>query len=567
MSQKRDHILIFFFCWLLIVPSGLYFAWANFSPQSFDWFRIILYTFMALLTSSFIVKFNGKPISLTMWVTMAVFLEYGLFVEIIISQLALFATLTVQKSSLPFVKRYFINSSMVMITSAVAAFGFYFVGGDIGTNHFGIALVSLAVYRLFYTVANLSILKIYFMYSRSSSVFTFRDIAFEYGSVVLLLPISLTLYFLLEAIGESAFALIGIPYLVTVTIIRQYSKSERVNSDLKRAGEIGNELAGISSVQQVRDQFIQKVSILFQSDHVYLFKSHGQWLEQVRVLEDDKFIENGFESFQIGQGIAGSVLSKTEPVIYRRRSEWEDIALHFAPLDLESILCVPISHQDEVEFILLLGSRRRKAFKEYQLKILDLLGSYFIVSLDKARYMQEALAKSEKCALTKLYNYKYLEDKLSGDMKKLGRGDLRSLSIVMVDIDHFKQVNDTYGHQSGNDILASFAELLEQVKPEGATVGRYGGEEFLVLLPNKQKDEAYLFAEALRQQIRATPFAIIPDLSEDKRQLDVFITSSIGVSAAPDDADEAMTLLRNADRALYIGAKQAGRDRVAQYVR
>lgn len=567
MSHKRDHILIYFFCWLLIVPSGLYLAWANFSPPSFDWFRPILYTVMALLTSSFIVRFNGKPISLTMWVTMAVFLEYGLFVEIFISQLALFATLTAQKSSLPFLKRYFVNSSMVMVTSAVAAFGFYLVGGEIGTSHFGVALVSLAVYRLFYTVANLSILKIYFKYSRSSSVFTLRDIAFEYGSVVLLLPISLTLYFLLEIIGESAFALIGIPYLVTVTIIRQYSKSERVNSDLKRAGEIGNELAGISNVQQVRDQFIQKVSVLFQSDHVYLFKSHGQWLEQVRVFEDDRFIDNEFESFQIGQGIAGMVLSKSEPVIYRRRTEWEDMALHFAPQDLESILCVPILHQDEVEFILLLGSRRRKAFKEYQLKILDLLGSYFIVSLDKARYMQEALAKSEKCALTKLYNYKYLEDKLSGDMKKLDKGDLQSLSLVMVDIDHFKQVNDTYGHQSGNDILASFAQLLEQVKPEGATVGRYGGEEFLVLLPNRLKDEAYIFAETLRQQIKTTPFAIIPDLSEEKRQVDVFITSSIGVSAAPDDADEAMTLLRNADRALYIGAKQAGRDRVAQYVR
>ncbi|QTD41566.1 sensor domain-containing diguanylate cyclase [Sporosarcina sp. Te-1] len=567
MSNKRYYSLIYFFFWLLIVPTGLILAWMNYMPESLDLFRLGMYSVMALLTSLFIVKFNGKPISLTMWVTMAVFLEYGLFIEMLISQIALFATLAVQKSPLPIVRRYFINSTMICITSVVAAFGFYLVGGEIGTDHFGIALIGLAVYRLFYTVSNLSILKLYFKFSGRSSVFTLRDIAFEYGSVVLLLPMSLTLYFLLGTIGESAFGLIGIPYIVTVTIIRQYSKSERVNSDLKRAGVIGNELAGITDVQHVRDQFIEKVSALFQSDHVYLFQNHGRWLESVRALVDDRFVENDCDSFQIGQGIAGMVLLKNEPAIYDRRDEWETTALHFTPADLESILCVPISHDDEVEFILLLGSRRKKAFREYQLKILDLLSSYFLVSLDKARYMQEALAKSEKCALTKLYNYKYLEEKLDVEMKRFRKGELDSLSVIMMDIDHFKQVNDTYGHQSGNDILASFARLLEENMPGEATVGRYGGEEFLILLPDYEKGEALALAELIRQKIKGTPFSIVPDLNKEKRQIEVFITSSIGVSASPDDTDEAMTLLRNADRALYIGAKQAGRDRVAEYVR
>lgn len=526
-----------------------------------------MYIAMALLTSAFIVKFNGKPISLTMWVTMAVFLEYGLFIELLVSQVALFATLAVQKKPLPIAKRYFFNSTMVCVTSIIAAASFYLVGGKIGTLNFGLALFGLAVYRLFYTVSNLTILKFYYKISRSSSVFTMRDIAFEYGSVVLLLPIALTLYYLLQTIGDSAFALIGIPYLVTVTIIRQYSKSERVNSDLKAAGVIGNELAGITDVQHVRDQFMEKTCALFQSDYVYLYKNHGRWLEEVRALVDDRFVENDCEAFPIGQGIAGMVLSKNEPAIFDRREEWEVNALHFAPVDLESILCVPISHHDEVEFILLLGSRRSKAFKEYQLKILDLLGSYFIVSLDKARYMQEVLAKSEKCALTKLYNYKFLEEKLAADMKRFHKGELSSLAVIMLDIDHFKQVNDSYGHQSGNDILACFAGLLRERVPDGAIVGRYGGEEFLILLPDYTKAEALVLAETIRQVIKETPFAVIPDLSEDKQQLDVFITSSIGVSAAPDDTDEAITLLRNADRALYIGAKQAGRDRVAEYVR
>ncbi len=99
------------------------------------------------------------------------------------------------------------------------------------------------------------------------------------------------------------------------------------------------------------------------------------------------------------------------------------------------------------------------------MKILDLLGSYYIVALEKARYVQEALQRSERCGLTKLYNYRYLEERLHLEMKRMGLGDIDNLSVIMLDIDHFKRVNDTFGHQSGNDILYGFARLLEKLLP------------------------------------------------------------------------------------------------------
>jgi len=189
------------------------------------------------------------------------------------------------------------------------------------------------------------------------------------------------------------------------------------------------------------------------------------------------------------------------------------------------------------------------------------------VSVEKARYMQEAVTKNERCALTGLYNYRYLEERLTYEMDKLKNNSIKNLSVVMLDIDYFKQVNDAYGHQSGNDILYMFAKKLEAALPTGGTVGRYGGEEFVYILPGIAKKEAVEFAENLRAEIGGHGFTIIPDLVEDKYPLVVHITSSIGVSSAPSDTDEAMTLLRNADRALYLGAKQAGRNRVAEYVK
>nr|WP_285853321.1 sensor domain-containing diguanylate cyclase [Sporosarcina luteola] len=319
--------------------------------------------------------------------------------------------------------------------------------------------------------------------------------------------------------------------------------------------------------ESVSTEFIKKTSELFRADYVFLFTNHDQWLELEKWYERNRFVKRSFQTIPIGEGIAGKILETKEPVIYSKRKDWEQQATVSAPDDMESVLCIPLAHNNETKGILLLGSNRKAAFGDHQLKILDLLGSYYIVALEKASYVQEALQRSERCALTKLYNYRYLEERLHFEMNRMSMGDIDDLSVIMLDIDHFKKVNDTFGHQSGNDILYGLARILEKALPDYGTIGRYGGEEFVYLLPDFSKAEAVAFAERLRLLIRQHVFTIIPDLGDDKYPVKVSITSSVGVANAPNDTDEAMNLLRNADRALYIGAKQAGRDRVAEYVR
>jgi diguanylate cyclase (GGDEF)-like protein len=137
------------------------------------------------------------------------------------------------------------------------------------------------------------------------------------------------------------------------------------------------------------------------------------------------------------------------------------------------------------------------------------------------------------------------------------------LSLIILDIDHFKQVNDTYGHQSGNEILIELANRVSKLVGARGTVARYGGEEFVVLLPDTSKEEAYQMAEHIRQSVANWPFTLQQTL--DQKQQQVRITASIGVATAPEDAEDALALIRHADRALYVGAKRAGRNRVAEY--
>jgi len=567
VSEKKWSTIILFIFWLLIVPPGIIYFLLTQMPTSINVVYLMLFIIFSVLTALFPIKRNGQPVTLVMWATLPTFLMYGIAIEIVVMQLSILATLFVTKRQQKLLHRFFLNSIMMFILSIVAAGAFYVVGGATGSMDFWQLLIGVTVYRLVHTTTNIGILNTYFEIRGAKSPYSTKDLIFEYSLFILILPLALTFYLMLNMVGVASFLLLGFPFFMTIIIIRLYGRSEKINEYIKRAGKIGSELSVMTDEETVTTQFITKTSELFKADYVYLFANHDQWLELERLYEGRRFVEGFFQTIQIGEGIAGMVLEKKEPVIYSKRKEWQQYATTSAPNDLESILCIPLSHNDETKGILLLGSTRKSAFGDYQLKILDLLGSYFIVSLEKARYVKEALQRSERCALTKLYNYRYLEEKIQFEMDRMRMGDIGDLSVVMLDIDHFKKVNDTFGHQSGNDILYGFARILEKNLPNRGTVGRYGGEEFVYILPGFSKAEAVDFAEQLRLIIRQHAFTIIPDLGDDKYPVKVSITSSVGVANAPTDTDEAMNLLRNADRALYIGAKQAGRDRVAEYVK
>jgi diguanylate cyclase (GGDEF)-like protein len=163
-----------------------------------------------------------------------------------------------------------------------------------------------------------------------------------------------------------------------------------------------------------------------------------------------------------------------------------------------------------------------------------------------------ALAESRALTdtLTGLPNKRSIEDTLNRMVAQSSRS-FTPLAAIMFDLDHFKQVNDVYGHDRGDEVLAAIGSAISACLRESDFAGRYGGEEFLVLLADSDREAATVTAEKLRRAIAAVE---IPGET-------VAITASLGVAVMPDDASDSTRLLRCADRALYA-AKRAGRNRV-----
>ena len=194
------------------------------------------------------------------------------------------------------------------------------------------------------------------------------------------------------------------------------------------------------------------------------------------------------------------------------------------------------------------------------------LGAWFVwltckLALRTARDMRRLILLEQENItdpLTGIYNRRHLERRLNEEFHKARRYG-NALSIILIDIDHFKRINDGYGHQFGDLVLGCLAKLIQQSVRSADIAARYGGEEFMIVAPNTDCLEAERLAERLRSQIRAHPLAH-GGVADERRVLDV--TVSLGVATfAQDENGTVAKLINKADTALYL-AKQAGRNRV-----
>ncbi len=160
-------------------------------------------------------------------------------------------------------------------------------------------------------------------------------------------------------------------------------------------------------------------------------------------------------------------------------------------------------------------------------------------------------------SLTNIYNRRQFDRRLREEFSVSKRHN-KPMSLIMLDVDHFKAVNDQLGHQGGDLVLRRLAEILSAGIREGDIVCRYGGEEFAVILPHTDRDRATVLAERLREQIARTE--LLPQNISPSDQA-VHVTASLGVATLDHNMTSAEMLVRAADRALY-DAKSSGRNKV-----
>jgi diguanylate cyclase (GGDEF)-like protein len=186
---------------------------------------------------------------------------------------------------------------------------------------------------------------------------------------------------------------------------------------------------------------------------------------------------------------------------------------------------------------------------------LDLLGALGFILLVKERIERAVQRQAMTDGLTGIFNRRAFMERAKRELA-IARRKRQPLALLMLDIDHFKRINDTYGHAAGDAALVEISRLVGKRLRQQDTFGRYGGEEFCILLPDTEEQGALTLAEALRQAVEATPLSI--------EQAQVAVTISIGVGVCHAGclgcADDFSRLLNDADRALYQ-SKAQGRNR------
>ena len=223
--------------------------------------------------------------------------------------------------------------------------------------------------------------------------------------------------------------------------------------------------------------------------------------------------------------------------------------------EMASTLAVPMRHQQKCIGALLLGSRHKDAFSAHQAHVLSILCNQAAVSLENSTIIEKMEELAITDGLTGLFNHRYFQHSIQTEIERAERQD-QSLSLLIMDIDHFKGFNDSFGHQAGDFVLKSLADLLKSNIRKIDILARYGGEEFAALLPGIDSRNARKTAERWRKAVQRANFKW-----EGKS---FAITMSIGVATFPDDAREKIELIEKSDAALYR-AKENGRNQVQHW--
>lgn len=218
-------------------------------------------------------------------------------------------------------------------------------------------------------------------------------------------------------------------------------------------------------------------------------------------------------------------------------------------------IIVPLSFKRQINGILCLKKKEKGfggRYTDEEKKFIEIIAGFASVAIENARLYEMATIDRK----TKLYNHGYFQNKLTEEMERAERYKTE-LNLIMIDLDHFKNINDTYGHVTGDNVLIKVAGTIRQQVRSFDIAARFGGEEFAIILPETEKVDAVRVAERLRKTIEALSF------TASRRHFSV--TVSLGVAHFLHSANITEDMfIEQADKALYY-AKEHGRNQVAVY--
>jgi len=331
---------------------------------------------------------------------------------------------------------------------------------------------------------------------------------------------------------------------------RIYSQLQKEHLMLRKLKDGGTRLIASLKIDDIAPSLIDAVYSIAPQERVSiaLFTPKGEQFEMVRQIG---FALSEGSTFDLGTTRIGLVARSREPdYISNLRNERSPV-LPFKIHDEGSLFIMPLSYEKELLGILIFLSPIPNAIRPYQIELLKVLGNQAASSLANAKFHAEIERMAITDGLTGLFNHRNFQEKLAAEFRRLERFSA-PLSLLLIDIDFFKKINDSYGHPAGDEVLRGVARVIRETVRSVDIPARYGGEEFAALLPGTNHEGALKMAERLRESIEKTRF---PFEGKELR-----VTVSIGAATSPHDAVAKEELVEKTDKALYY-AKRNGRNR------
>jgi diguanylate cyclase (GGDEF)-like protein len=278
------------------------------------------------------------------------------------------------------------------------------------------------------------------------------------------------------------------------------------------------------------------------AEQALIYLSDEAGMNLVRAYESGGFKDLDMFEHQANSAIVDQVLKDGTP--YIDNDCRFDIKIPFSSEScaVRSILCLPLTYRARKIGVVEVLNKSDGAFTEEDRKLLEMMARPISVAVNTISRFDKAERLTITDDLTKLYNYRFLMQYLEAEVKRCLRYK-KKVSLLFVDVDGFKQVNDTFGHLVGSLALAEMGQVLLKSLRETDVVGRYGGDEFVIVLPETPLNGALVIAERIRKKIEDYEF-VAQDLS-------IRLTVSLGVANCPRHTLTAEGLIKKADAAMY----------------
>jgi diguanylate cyclase (GGDEF)-like protein len=329
---------------------------------------------------------------------------------------------------------------------------------------------------------------------------------------------------------------------------------QAVNEVARRAAQLDRD----GTLQTIVDAF-QRVTTA-DSTAVFLWDEYTQWLEVATMVYDARYYPTDYEEMvrdrkvKLGEGIVGWTAEHREPaLISDAMADPRVIPVSGVSLDRKSAIVVPLVADQRLLGVIRAVKMGVNAFTAEHYRFAQTLASQATLAISAAAAHEAVRRLSVTDELTGVYNGRHFRARLHEEIERAKRGG-RPLSLLVIDSDSLKDVNDRFGHEAGNRHLVAIAQAVQAHVRTSDVVARFGGDEFLVLQPDATPEAAALVAERIRVAVAAAT-VVAADGAH------VAGTVSIGVAGYPRSASEEDSLFRSADAALY-DAKRHGKDRV-----